>query len=93
MDPQERKRRVAERISRALGEKFGEDFRRLSPADPLQESGLDSVDMLDALAELEKLFRITFDRDELVGIGTLEELFEVVHDRLVEERGEDFEIE
>jgi len=92
MDAAERQRLVSERIDAALSEKFGDDFAQLGPGDPLQDAGLDSVDLLDALATIEKLFAISFERDELVGIGTLAELYEVVTGRLIEERGEDYNL-
>lgn len=92
MDAAGRQQAVGQKINAALIEKFGQDFAQIGPDDPLLEAGLDSVDLLDALATIEELFAISFERDELIGIGTLAELVEVVTDRLIEEQGEDFEI-
>ena len=74
------------------GYAFADFFEKIGPEDNLLEAGLDSVDLLDAVATIEKLFDIAFERDELIGIATLAELVEVVTDRLFEERGEDFSL-
>ena len=92
MDSAERQQAVSQKIHTALVERFGDDFEKIGPEDDLLEAGLDSVDLLDAVATIEKLFDIAFERDELIGIATLAELVEVVTGRLVEERGEDFQI-
>lgn len=93
MERQEQRERVARCVDALLEAEFGEDYRRLGPDDPLQEAGLDSVDVLDALAAIEKRFRITFDRDELVGIASLADLHQLVFEQLLAERGEDFVLE
>jgi acyl carrier protein len=92
MDAAARQQAVGQKIHAALIERFGEEFEQIGPEDDLLEAGLDSVDLLDAVATIEKLFDLAFERDELIGIATLAELVEAVTDRLVEERGENFEV-
>ena len=92
MHESEKKHGVDERIHALLVDRFGDELAAIGPEDPLQEAGLDSVDMLDALAGIEKLFQLTFDRDELIGIACLDELYELVYDKLIETHGEKFEL-
>lgn len=92
MDAEEHRQRVIARIEAALGEKFGAEFTAIARDQRLEAAGLDSVDLLDALAAVEKLFGIALEQEDLVGIGTLDELYVVVYDRLLDERGEDFSI-
>jgi acyl carrier protein len=92
MDAPARKQEVARMVRELLLEKFGDEME-IEPDQPLEQAGLDSVDMLDALAVIEERFDVTFERDDLVGIASLAELYEVVYDRLLLEKGEDFAIE
>lgn len=73
---------VASQVNKVLAEKFGEEIMDLGLDEPLSASGLDSVDMLDALAALEKYFEVAFEREELVGISTREELYQVVYEQV-----------
>ena len=83
------KQKIIEKMDRVLAEKFGDEFKDLKRDKPLQSAGLDSVDILDTIAILEKLTGVYFDSDELMDIESLDDLYELVFDKLAQAAQED----
>ena len=75
-------RAVAQQVTDVLQDRFGGAFRDLSPDASLAAQGLDSVDVLDALAALEQHFGIALDTEDLVGIECLRDLENLVNAKL-----------
>lgn len=73
---------VEQQVTDVLQARFGEAFRDLSPEESLAEQGLDSVDVLDALAALEQHFSIALDTEDLMDIERLRDLVDVVRAKL-----------
>ena len=73
---------MAQQVTEVLQDRFGEAFRDLSPEESLAEQGLDSVDVLDALAALEQHFSIVLETEDLVGIDRLRDLVDLVSAKL-----------
>ncbi len=73
---------VEQQVTEVLQARFGEAFHNLSPEESLAAQGLDSVDVLDALAALEQHFGIALDTEELMDIGRLRDLVNVVSAKL-----------
>lgn len=76
-------------MNRTLTEKFGDEFKNLKRDEPLQSAGLDSVDILDTIAIIEKLAGVYFDSDELMEIESLDDLYKLVFDKLALPEQED----
>jgi acyl carrier protein len=49
---------------------------------PISDLGLDSLNLLEIIGEMEKEFRIRIPDDQLVGINTVAQLVDLVHKRL-----------
>lgn len=67
----------------AIATKVAEREVKLKSADmPIADLGLDSLNLLEIIGEMEKEFRIRIPDDELVGIATVSQLVDLVHKRL-----------
>ncbi len=75
---QQKRQQIINKMDRALADKFGDEFNDLRRDESLQSAGLDSVDILDTIAILEKISGVYFERDELIEIDTLDELYDLV---------------
>ncbi len=73
---------VEQQVTEVLRARFTEAFRDLSPDASLADQGLDSVDVLDALAALEQHFAIALDTEDLMDIERLRDLVDVVRAKL-----------
>ncbi len=54
------------------------DFSHVTEASMIAELGIDSLGMLELIGEMERELKIKITDDELVGIHSLKELFDVV---------------
>lgn len=67
----------------AIASKVAERDVTLKSADmPIADLGLDSLNLLEIIGEMEKEFRIRIPDDQLVGIATVSQLVDLVFKRL-----------
>lgn len=67
----------------AIASKVAERDVTLKSADmPIADLGLDSLNLLEIIGEMEKEFRIRIPDDQLVGISTVSQLVDLVFKRL-----------
>lgn len=67
----------------SIASKIAERDIPLKTADtPISDLGLDSLNLLEIIGEMEKEFRIRIPDDQLVGINTVAQLVDLVHKRL-----------
>ncbi|MEZ4390138.1 MAG: acyl carrier protein [Polyangiales bacterium] len=67
----------------AIASKVAERDVTLKSADmPIADLGLDSLNLLEIIGEMEKEFRIRIPDDQLVGITTVSQLVDLVYKRL-----------
>ncbi len=86
MIPQKKLKKI---IDDALREKFGDEFGKLHHDQSLQSAGLDSVDILDTIAIIENISGVFFERDELMDIDTLDDLYNLVFEKSISPDKED----
>lgn len=68
---------------KTIASKIAERDIPLKSADtPISDLGLDSLNLLEIIGEMEKEFRIRIPDDQLVGINTVAQLVDLVHKRL-----------
>lgn len=68
---------------KSIASKIAERDIPLASADtPISDLGLDSLNLLEIIGEMEKEFRIRIPDDQLVGITTVAQLVDLVHKRL-----------
>lgn len=68
---------------KTIASKIAERDIPLKSADtPISDLGLDSLNLLEIIGEMEKEFRIRIPDDQLVGITTVAQLVDLVHKRL-----------
>ena len=72
------KAEVTAAVAALLRERFPETLGELVPAASLVSLGLDSVDVLDALAGLERHFSILLEQDDLEDLESFSDLVDLV---------------
>ena len=58
------------------------DVSKLSESDNLQAIGLDSLDLVEVMLEIEDELHIEFDSDEIAGLSTLKDVLSLIETKL-----------
>jgi len=53
-------------------------IEKLNPTIELRELGLDSLDLVELMMDIEEEFKIEFDNDEMVGFKTIQDVVKAI---------------
>jgi acyl carrier protein len=73
---------LIEMFKRTASEVAEKDFAALTEDDVIADMGVDSLQMLEMVGEMERELEITIPDDSLVGIQTVKQLLDLVEKRV-----------
>ncbi len=71
---------VRQTVSDILAKRI--DVSGLKEEDNLKEIGLDSLDLVEVMLEIEETLQIEFDSDEIAGLTTLKSVLDLINSKL-----------
>ena len=71
---------VRQTVSDILAKRI--DVSNLKEEDSLKEIGLDSLDLVEVMLEIEDTLHIEFDSDEIAGLSTLKSVLDLINAKL-----------
>ena len=71
---------VRQTVSEILAKRI--DISNLKEEDNLKEIGLDSLDLVEVMLEIEDALHIEFDSDEIAGLSTLKSVLDLINLKL-----------